>query len=51
MVRSIKAYAILKNNKLNANEIYSDKDVMLCKGEKLIRVIISCEKNFFKKKK
>lgn len=40
-VRPIKAYAVVKNNKLNANEIYTDKDVVLVKGEKLIRVIIS----------
>lgn len=40
-VRPINAWAVIKNNKLNANEIYKDKDVVLGKGEKLIRVIIS----------
>jgi len=42
--RSIRAYAIVKNNKLNALEIYSDKDVVLSKGEKLVRVEISVVK-------
>lgn len=41
MIRSIKAWAVIRNNKLSANEIYQDKDVILSKGEKLIRVIIS----------
>lgn len=40
-VRPINAWAVIKNNKLDANEIYKDKDVILSKGEKLIRVIIS----------
>jgi len=42
--RSIRAYAIVKNNKLNALEIYADKDVVLSKGEKLVRVEISVVK-------
>lgn len=42
--RSIRAYAIVKNNKLNALEIYSDKDVVLSKGEKLVRVEINVVK-------
>lgn len=42
--RSIRAYAIVKNNKLNALEIYSDKEVVLSKGEKLVRVEISVVK-------
>lgn len=40
-IRPIHAFAVIKNNKLDANEIYKDKDVILSKGEKLIRVIIS----------
>ena len=42
--RSIRAYAIVKNNKLNALEIYADKDVVLSKGEKLVRVEIGVVK-------
>jgi len=42
--RSIRAYAIVKNNKLNALEIYSDKEVVLSKGEKLVRVEINVVK-------
>jgi hypothetical protein len=43
-IRPIKAWGVIKNNKLDANEIYKDKDVILSKGEKLIRVIISYDK-------
>lgn len=51
-MRGITAWAVIKNNKLDANEIYKDKDVILTKGEKLMRVIISVdEKNSTKKKK
>lgn len=39
-IKSIRAWAVLKNNKLNSMEIYSDKDVVLNKGEKLVRVKI-----------
>ena len=43
--RSIRAWAVVaQNNKLNALEIYSDKDVVLSKGEKLVRVEISVVK-------
>ena len=42
--RSIRAYAIVKNKKLNALEIYADKEVVLSKGEKLVRVEISVVK-------
>lgn len=43
-MRSIKAYAVIRNNKLDANEIYKDKDIVLTKGEKLVRVVISLDK-------
>lgn len=42
-IRPLVAYAIVKNNKLNAYEIYSDKDVVLCEGERLVKVTISCD--------
>lgn len=40
-VRPINAWAVIKNNKLNAMEIYNHNDLILDKGEKLVRVIIS----------
>jgi hypothetical protein len=43
-VRPVKAYAVIKNNRILVNEIYDSKDVVLAKGEKLVRVTISCEK-------
>jgi hypothetical protein len=43
-MRSIKAFAVIRNNKLDALEIYADDNVVLDKGEKLVRVIISEEK-------
>ena len=50
-IRPIKAFAVIKNNKLDANEIYKDKDVILSKGESLVNVIITVdEKNSIKKK-
>jgi len=50
-IRPIKAWAVIKNNKLDANEIYKDKDVVLIKGESLVNVIITVdEKNSIKKK-
>lgn len=51
MIRSIKAWAVTRNNKLSANEIYQDKDVVLTKGEKLVRVIISIDEENSTKKK
>lgn len=51
MIRSIKAWAVIRNNKLSANEIYQDKDVVLTKGEKLVRVIISIDEENSTKKK
>jgi len=43
--RSIRAWAVVaQNKKLNALEIYSDKDVVLSKGEKLVRVEINVVK-------
>lgn len=48
--RPIKAWAILRKGKLDANEIYKDKDVVLEKDEKLVRVIIHEEKTTKKKK-
>lgn len=49
--RSIYAWAILRKNKIDANEIYKDTDIVLDKGESLVRVIISVdEKNSPKKK-
>lgn len=52
MTRQIKAYAwaVVKNNEIDPLEIYADKDVVLGKGEKLVRVII-CEENKTKKNK
>jgi hypothetical protein len=51
-MRAITAYAVIKNNKLDANEIYKDNDVILTKGEKLVRVKIEVyETNKTKKKK
>ena len=41
--RPVRAFAVVKNNKILVNEIYDSKDVVLAKGEKLVRVIISCE--------
>lgn len=49
-IRPIKCFAVIKNNKLDAFEIYKDKEVVLSKREKLIRVIISCETNTTKTK-
>lgn len=51
MIRSIKAWAVIRNNKLSANEIYQDKDVVLTKGENLVRVIISIDEENSTKKK
>lgn len=42
-VRPINAWAVIKNNKLNAMEIYNHSDLILDKGEKLVRVIISVD--------
>lgn len=39
-VRPIKAFAVIKNNRLSATEIYDSKDVVLSKGEKIVRVKI-----------
>ena len=50
-IRPIKAFAVIKNNKLDANEIYKDKDVILSKGESLVKVIISRETNTTKTKR
>lgn len=44
-IRPIKAWAVIKNNKLDANEIYKDKDVILSKGESLVNVIITIDEN------
>ncbi len=50
-IRPIKCFAVIKNNKLDAFEIYKDKEVVLSKGETFVNVIISVnEKNFVKKK-
>ena len=38
--KPIKAYAIVKNNKIDVLNIYKDKDVVLNKGEKLVLVEI-----------
>jgi hypothetical protein len=40
MIKPIKAWAVVKGEKLDAWEIYKDKDVELSMGERLIRVII-----------
>lgn len=40
MIKPIKAWAAIKNNKLDAMEIYADKDIILLPGESLIRVEI-----------
>lgn len=42
-IRPIKAWGVIKNNKLDANEIYKDKDVILSKGESLVNVIITVD--------
>ena len=39
-IRSIKAWAVVKDGKLDAWEIYKDKDITLSREEKLIRVTI-----------
>lgn len=39
-MKPIYAWAVVKEGKLDALEIYEDKDVVLNKDEKLIRVII-----------
>lgn len=41
--RNIKAWAVVKNNKLSAYEIFTEKNVILNKGERIVRVIISAE--------
>ena len=38
--KPIKAYAIVKNNKIDVLNIYKDKDVVLNKDEKLVLVEI-----------
>lgn len=38
--KPIKAYAIIKNNKIDVLNIYKDKDVVLNKDEKLVLVEI-----------
>lgn len=40
-IRPIKAYAIVKNNKLNALEIFKDTDFVITKGEEVIEVLIT----------
>jgi hypothetical protein len=39
-MKPIKAYAVVKDNKLDAMEIYEDKEVLLDKNEKIIKVMI-----------
>lgn len=39
-IKPIKAYAIVKNNKIDVLNIYKDKDVVLNKDEKLVLVEI-----------
>jgi hypothetical protein len=43
--KPIQAWAVVPLNRprLKVNEIYDSKDVKLEKGEKLIKIIISCE--------
>jgi hypothetical protein len=52
MIKPIKAWAVVKGGKLDALEIYEDKDVELSMGERLIRVTITAdEENIPKGKK
>lgn len=44
-IKPIKAYAIVKNNKIDVLNIYKDKDVVLNKGEKLVLVEIKTTGN------
>lgn len=39
-IKPIKCWAVVRGGKLDALEIYEDKDVELSMGERLIRVII-----------
>ena len=39
-IKPIKAYAIVKNNKIDVLNIYKDRDVVLNKDEKLVLVEI-----------
>lgn len=39
-MKTIKAFAIIKDNKLSSHEIYSDTDIVLNKDEKLAIVEI-----------
>lgn len=43
-LRPVRAWCIAKGGRLLPNEVYTDKDIVLAEGEKLVRVIISCEK-------
>lgn len=43
-IKPIKAYAIVKNNKIDVLNIYKDKDVVLNKDEKLVLVEIKVNK-------
>ena len=50
-IKPIRAYAVVKGGKLDALEIYEDKDVELSSTERLIRVTITAdETNFIKGK-
>lgn len=40
-LRKIKAWCVVKNGKLLANEVYTDKDIILAPNEKLVKVLIS----------
>lgn len=42
-VRPINAWAVIKNNKLNAMDIYNHNNLILDKEEKLVHVIISVD--------
>ena len=39
-IKSITAWAVVKNNKLDASEIYKDKDVILSTDEIMVKVEI-----------
>ena len=39
-MKPIKAYAVVKDDKLDVLEIYDSKEILINKNEKIIRVII-----------
>ncbi len=50
-IRPIRAFAVIKNGKLDAFEIYKDTDVVLTKGETIVSVIISVDENKTRQKR